>query len=367
MLADGSWRPAIPVQSRPPGPRRFFCAVRRGGWVGAPGPLRRRRAGRIAARAAARVAGGQVPDVDVLGMPLGASLHAAAVAVIRHRAARDLANAAVLRRALGTGRIAQVIAPNDVEADTRLAVRLAQEASVRTVCVCHGAYVLPQPVSDLEVCDEVALWTRAVAPPITNWNRPIHFVGYPLPHSRVPTRRPRDRERPRIMVPSQSWLRSTAMMDTRIVMRQYVMALEAIARRLPHARVVLRPHPAHDLSPVRYVTERFAGLDLSVDITSDIMDLVSGVDLVIGSASTATFQAALAGTPVIMLATAAFEWNWPLGGDASVPVARSADDLVESLDRWAREGTVPGADDLLAAIGADGGDGTDRLLRVLSA
>jgi hypothetical protein len=157
------------------------------------------------------------------------------------------------------------------------------------------------------------------------------------------------------------------MMDTRIVMKQYVTALDAIARRLPRARVVLRPHPSHDLSPVQAVTARFAGLDLTVDVTTDIMDLLSDVDLVVGSASTTTFQAALAGTPVIVLATAAFDWDWPLGGDTSVPVAHSADDLVTRLDRWVRDGSVPGAEDLLAAIGADGGDGTGRLLRVLSA
>ena len=366
MLADGSWRPAIPVLNRPPGPRRFFAAARRGGWMGAPGPARRRRAGRLAAAATERVAAAPVPDLQALGLVLGAPLHAAALGVARSRAARDLANAAVLRRALRTGRITRLIAPNDIEPDARLAVRLAQEASVRTVCLCHGAYVLPQPLSDLEVCDEVALWTRAVAPPIANWDRPIHCLGYPLPHRPVPTRPPRNRARPRILVPSQSWLWSTAMMDARIIMRHYVTALEAIQRRLPRARVVLRPHPSHDLAPVEVVTKQFAALDLTVDVASDIMRLLSEVDLVIGSASTAAFQAALVGTPVIMLATADFDWNWPLGGATSVPVARSADELVAHLDGWAREGTAPGADDLLAAIGADGGDGPGRLLRVLS-
>jgi hypothetical protein len=246
-------------------------------------------------------------------------------------------------------------------------VVLAQEAGVRTLMLCHGAYLLPQPIADLDVCDEVALWTEHVAPPITNHDRPIHRVGYPLPHDPPPPTRPRRKDggAPRIGVLGQLSVDSTCTLDDRTTMRVYETALGAIARRFPDATVLLRPHPNQDRGTLPALMERYGGLDVREATGGDIVDFHAGVDLCIGGASTATLQASLAGTPVVVLNLSGTAWSYPLGHDTAVPVAGSAAALDAALERWEHDGTLPGREDLLAALGADGSDGVTRLQAIL--
>ena len=85
------------------------------------------------------------------------------------------------------------------------------------------------------------------------------------------------------------------------------------------------------------------------------MEALTQADLCIGTASTASFQAALAGVPVIVLNLSGYAWEPPLDGASDVLVARSADELRAAVAAW-REGTGPGGrDDLLAALGVDPG------------
>ncbi len=162
----------------------------------------------------------------------------------------------------------------------------------------------------------------------------------------------------------QPWHTSTAVLDARVIMRHYIAAVEAIWTRLPAAVVALRPHPADDSGPVSLLRERFPRLE--VDARPDVLEVLSECDLCVGGTSTAILQAGLVGTPAVLLNVTGYEWGWPLGGETSVAVARSQSELVEVLERWLETGCLPGRDDLLSALGADGGDATERLLRVLA-
>ena len=148
-------------------------------------------------------------------------------------------------------------------------------------------------------------------------------------------------------------------------MEQYVTAIRALQRCVPKATVILRPHPSQGLSPISVLRARFPQVDMEVDVQSDIMEVLEASDLCVGATSAATFQAAIAGTPVIVLNLADFEWSWPLGEGTTVPVARNEDELAAWIDRWRAGEALPGREDLLAGLGVDGGDPTERLLEVL--
>jgi hypothetical protein len=363
MLDDARWRPAVALERRPADPARSVRAARQGGWLGLASGGAVASAAEHAGRAL-HALGGR-PAIDVLGVPAESPVHRAVLQVVRGGAAGTLAAAAVVRRAFAGSRVRGVIGTYDLEPYARLVLSLAREAGVPTLCLAHGAYLLPQPISDLELADEIALWSPAIAPPISNRSRPIHVVGYPLAHERAARRRFGGRRPPRVALLAQTATPSTATVDGRIVMRQYVEGLAGIAEGLPGATVVLRPHPSQGTPPLAYLVARFPGLGVEVDGTGDIRRSLAACDVCIGGASAATLECALTGTPVVVLNVTGFEWRWPLGGETAVPVARSAGELSACLARWRRDGTLPGGEELLEALGADGGDATERLIGAL--
>jgi hypothetical protein len=363
MLDTPGERPALFLQSRPAGVRRSVRTALRGGWIGMPTVDDRRRARELAATMIGAVEADVGLPVD--GLELGPWLQPRLAKLVARRAAGDLAQAAVLRRAFRSRRLRSIVGSYDLDPRARLVVLLAREAGIRTLMLAHGAFLFPQPLADLDVCDEVALWTRAVAPPITDRGRPIHVIGYPLAHERPPPTRRRRDGAPRVAVLGQLPVMETAILDERITMRCYETALGAIARAWPTATVVLRPHPTQERSTHPVLARRFPELRVQEDAQSGILDVLRGVDICIGGASTSTLQGALVGTPVIALNLSGDEWPSPIGGETSVPVARSPADLDAILDRWARGETLPGREDLLAALGADGSDAVVRLLAVV--
>ena len=363
LLRDPDWRPAVALEMRPARPGRSLRAAWQGGWLGVPSRRAVARAGHRAESALCSV--GEPQAIDVNGVPAGALVHHAALALAGQWAGRHLATFAHARRALRDGRIAGVVGTYDLDPYARLVLRAARDAGVPTFCVAHGAYLLPQPVSDLEVADEVAVWSAPVAPPMTNRLRPAHVIGYPLSHERAPARTFPAGRAPRIALLSQTTAPSTATVDGRVVMRHYVEALDAIARSLPGATAVLRPHPSQGRPPLRALRARFPGVRIELDAAGDIHRLLGSVDLCVGAASAATFQAALAGAAVAVLNVTDLEWRPPLGGRTSVPVARSGAELSVHLEWWRVEGALPGREELLAALGVDGGDPTQRLVEAL--
>ncbi|MFL5886788.1 MAG: hypothetical protein ACJ77M_17090 [Thermoleophilaceae bacterium] len=357
-------RAAIFAGKRPAGVRRSLRAAVQGGWVGTPGPRTRRRAARSAAAALTRAA--EPPRIDVMGLELGAALHARALDLARKRGAGDLADAAVLRRAFAGGHVRTMVLPYDIEPHSRLVGVLAREAGTHTFLLQHGAILLPRPLKDGEVAAEVAVWAHTVAGPGSREDG-AHAVGFPVPHERPPTRAlAPSNERPTVVVLGQHEDPYTVTIDARLLMRHYCIAMRAVLDRFPGARVVLRPHPAIPPEPLAAVIERFPGADVTIDKASDILELLRSSDLCIGSSSTATFQTALAGTPVVVLNACGFEWWWPLDGSSGVAVAHSEEELARWIATWADGEVLPGREELLDALGAGPGDAVGRALELLT-
>jgi hypothetical protein len=367
MLADPGRRPAVLSQRLPADPRRSARAAMRGGWVGSAGPIERRRARRAATAALRRASAATAPQLRAFGLDLGEAARAEVLAIARERATGDLAMAATLRRAFAGARPAAVLSAWDVEPLARLVTVAAQAAGIRTIALAHGAFLLPQTLVDLDLCDEVLLWSEAVAPPITDRDRPIHVVGYPEPRAAAPPTRPAPPDRaPRVLVLAQPTLPGMGLTSPRIAMRHYATAVDALLAWRPETRIVLRPHPSAGLDAEHALIARHPGTHLQIDRASTILDALAACDLCIGTITTATLQAALVGTPVVALNSMGFEWAWPLGGETTVPVACDRDELTACLERYDRA-PLPGRDDLLAALGADpaGDDPTGRMLTIL--
>jgi hypothetical protein len=368
MLDDPARRPAVLTQRLPADPKRSLKAAARGGWIGSAGPSGRRAARRAAAHVIAAAERGPAPRVEAFGLDLGSAARDEVVAIARDRAEGDLAMAGTLERAFRGARPAAIVSAWDVEPLARLTTRAAQAAGIRTIALAHGAFLLPQTLVDLDLCDEVLLWSHAVAPPITNLDRPIHVVGYPEPRPAAPPTRPAPRgERPRVLVLAQPTLPGMGLTNPRIAMRQYTTAVDALLDRRPGAQIVLRPHPSAGLEAEHALEQRHPGTTFEIDRASTILDALAGCDLCIGTITTATLQAALVGTPVVALNLMGFEWSWPLGGDTTVPIARDGHELGACLDVWLQGSPLPGRDELLAALGArpEGDDPTDRMLAIL--
>lgn len=371
MIAERGRRPAVLLARPPQGPGRAIRAALQGGWVGTPGPRARSQARAATEAVLARLAQIPAPEVRDEGIDLGPAMAAELTKIVRRRGTAELADAAVLRRALRGGRPSAVLAAWDGEAAGRLLVHLAREAGIRTLVLSHGAYLLPQDVADMDVCDEPLVWTHAVAPPLTPRGRTVREVGYPVPHGPVPATRSAPARERRVLVLGQPPLRGTPLDEARVTMRQYATAIEAVAAHAPGATVVLRPHPAEGPQAAARALRHAAGAPVTVEIdaTTPIAGLHASCHLCVGTVTTASLQAVLAGTPLVALNLLGFPWSWPLGGDTPVPLATDAGELDAWVARWAAGEVLPGRDALLEALGADpaGGDPAGRLLEILDA
>ncbi len=364
MLAGEGPRPAVWLDKLPAGPTRSLRAAMKGGWIGLPGPLARFRARRVT-RSLHTAAGPS--ELDVLGLPLGPFLHALVMQLATERAARDLALARLFRRIFGRGNITKVLVPYDIEPRMRLIVSLAREAGVPTLLVSHGAYPLRHTVVDMQVSDEIAAWSTTFGPTVPDSSRPVHTVGYPVPHEIGKAKpAPVSSQDLRVLVLGHGRETQTALWDDRHFMRFYSTAVAAAAKRLPSAAFAIRPHPNEGPDAVEALRDRRPDLAIELDDHHDVMNALLASDLCIGAASTTTFQAALVGTPVIVLNLSGYEWCWPLGGDTSVPIMRSEAELADHIGAWLGGAPVPGREDLLTALGAGAQDAPGRVIELLS-
>jgi hypothetical protein len=368
MLAQrGEPRPAVFLDKLPSRPRRALRAAGRGGWIGTPGPRHRSWAARAAERALGR-SSSEAPAIDAYGVAIGAAAHEAIMTLARERAVPDLARARLLRRVFERARPAGVLSAWDSDPDARLVISVAKEAGVPTFVLSHGAYLQPTLLRDMNFGDEILLWSEAMERPAPPDGTPVHVVGYPLPHAPPPENRcyTGSPDPPTIVVIAQPAL-AFPLIDRRIEMRHYLTAIDAILARAPSARIVLRPHPERGRGAALAAAERREGANVEIDAGSPIMELLADCDVCIGTASAATLQAALVGTPVIALNLNAYDWLWPLGGGTRVPLARSGAELTEWLGRWLGGERLPGQEELLEGLGANGGDASARMLDVLAA
>ena len=367
LLQTPGQRPAFAFSKPPLRPARSLRSAVQGGWLGTPGPAARGRAERRAQAMLAAV--GSPPRLDVDGLELGAVLHERALAVARRRAARDLANAEMLLRAFAGGDLRRVVIPTDMEPDMRLVAHIARGCGVPVLLLAHGAFPVRHTLVDMQVADDIALWSETFGPTIHDGKRALHVVGYP--HEPAAPRRPRGARRaaPRVLVIGRARETTTAMIDERYLLRHYQAAIEGVRAGCAQAEIVLRPHPAesHDAAPRAAREHR----GVRVDVSQPIMRALGDADLCIGTASTATFQAALAGVAVIVLNVTGYTWEPPLDGSGEVPVVSSATHLATVVAAWSTGEPLGGGDELLAALGADPegrvGESVDRIMAILGA
>lgn len=371
LLAGEGPPPAIFITARPPGPARALRSAWAGGVVGAPAPwtVAHARRSLLGALRGIRAPSG----VGGIGPALAEELHRRFVAFVGARGPRHLAMGRVLLSVLRSRRIGQVVVPNDTMPEPRLAVLLARSAGVPTLVVQHGlylagedAYPLKEGVIDLGLADEVAVWSSPMIPPIGRVGRAIHVMGYPTAH-RIEPARPRPSGALRVLVLIQGREPSTARVPERITSIQCLAALQGVQEVWPDARITLRPRPSADLGGVQVARARFPLLAVAIDQSTPIVDLARRHDVCIGVMSTATCEAALVGIPVVVLNVTGLEWGWPLGGETTVPIARTAPELAAILANLlgTNGGGPPGRQALLEALGATGEDGSERLVELI--
>src|SRR5262249_36131973 len=143
-------------------------------------------------------------------------------------------------------------------------------------------------------------------------------------------------------------------------------AAEAALAAVPDAMIILRPHPSQSRRAPEYVQACFRGASIVVDTETNILELLARSHVCVGTFSTATLQAALTDTAVVVLNLIGREWGWPLGGDTPVPVARSTQELTEALrELHSAPDARPGHEALLSALGATGDGSIERLLSLV--
>ena len=364
LLDAPGQRPAFSFDKPPVGPARSLRAGVQGGWLGTPGPRARRHAALRMEALLARI--GAATSIDVDGMDLGSVLHERALAVARNRGAGDIARAGVLRRALASGRVRRVVIPSDMVADMRLVAHIARACGVPTLLLAHGAYPIRHTLVDMQVADDIALWSRTFGPTHDDGCRALHVVGYP--DSPVVARPAgTNNGAPRVLVIGRATEMTTAMIDERYVVRHYAAAIEGVRAACPDADIVLRPHPGESHRAAPRVAREYTGV--RVDSRLPVLEALGQADLCVGTASTASFQAALVGVPVVVLNLTGYRWEPPLDGSGDVPVPTSAGELERVVAAWSAGAGIGGRPELLVALGADSGQGpgdsVDRLMAII--
>ena len=166
-----------------------------------------------------------------------------------------------------------------------------------------------------------AIYSEAVGVPGMRRDRSVHAVGYPLP-SRSPPSPCSQRARPASGGPRPE----RPPLHLAIQRARGAPALPGgpagLARALPGAEVVLRPHPSQDLRPVHRAIEAVAGVSDPASIPARRYDpLLAGSRPVHREPEHRDVPGRDCGTPVAVLNVTGFDWTWPLGGDTPVPVA----------------------------------------------
>jgi len=351
LLASPTHLPAAMLTMRLPGVGRTVRAMRQGGWIGVPGRRAVERAGQDVAAALGSL--GPVPPISAFGIDVGAAVHAAAREVAMQRGAADLAIARMMRSALKGSCVSAVLLPFDSTPGTRLLVEAARETGVPTIVLAHSGYWFPAIVHDMEVADEVAVWSARAVDRIDAKGRRMHVTGYPNGRAPAPVRTRRMPLRaPRIVVLDQPAFPLSTLVDARMAGMHYETAVRAVSRVAPDAVVVLRPHPSRSTTTSETIRSRFPTVTIELASKGPILDVFRDADLCIGSASTATLEAAYAGVPVVVLDLTGVAWPWPLGGDTDVPIARNEEELAGAVRELLGSGRFPGRHSLLSAIGA---------------
>jgi hypothetical protein len=125
-------------------------------------------------------------------------------------------------------------------------------------------------------------------------------------------------------------------------------------------RITVRPHPALGRKDYE-VLAADAGAD-DVDTTTPGRELLAGAAVCVGALSTMALEAALVGTPVVMLDVEGGDWPAPFDGRGDVPYARDADEAASALADALATGEVRGRETLLDALGVPVSDPVGRVV-----
>jgi len=347
----------------PPGPLGGrLRAAATGGWVGRPNALQSRRSrGRVLRALDAMEPVGSDDD-----SPLGTLLDRRARRLLEQRAGNTPALAEGLERALRRRRVRAVRLAFDSPPDVRTVLTASRAAHRPSLVVQHG-YLAESNDPDKAEADLAAVWSEGDRELLGRRRAgPITVTGNPGVDGLARlTVEPRDRT---LILPAYM-SRVSLRLDPRVTARFLEVALEGLSRARPGTAALLRPHPADlDLEAHEGLAQRFPELEVEIDSSSSIYEVISRCDLCLSGVSTAALQAGIAGLPVIFLDVSTDSQRWPFNGgpDAFFTAADTERLTAQIPEALARRGqTAPEALDQALGVRHDAQDRVVAALREL--
>jgi hypothetical protein len=362
-LATADIRPVLDPRS-PPKARlgTLLRVAARGGWVGHPGLVERRRSRRLLgqALAVARANGG---ELDVLSRLLDVR----ALAMLEQRAGDTLAVVSQMRKSFSRKSLKVAVLPFDSPPDARVVVQAARESTVPTLVVQHGLFNEPNE-PDTTLADAVAVWAAADVDYVrSRTSARVALTGNPgaanSPNTFRNTKQSQAGARTIVLVEYAS--RLSVRLDNRVSLRHVTAALRALEKTRPKTAVTIRPHPAeHEPQIFERVASLYEEIKVDVDTNSTIAELFAEADLCIGAVSTATLEAAAAGVPVVFLNVTSRPARWPFDGSTGVPIASSSEELARLITEVISTDSVPGRAEMVEALGVEAG-AVDRVIGLI--
>lgn len=332
LLAGTAAEPVMGPFNRPALPRRALLrSLRRGGWIGAPGAMRRRRSERVVLD----VLEGLGPASS--GDPLDELLDLRCARLLATQARHTLAEAAIRRQAFA-GRVRATVAYSDSAPLPRVNAVAAREHGAPVVTVQHGLFGhLPmddgRPARTLDgwTADQVAVWSerekRAFGPHVPGEVVVTGNPGAVRLASGAAAPGPADTA----LVLAQMTTPLSTGADARVSARHLRAAVGALSATGVR-RVVVRPHPLdREREAYARIGAETPGLAVRVEAGGPVEDAIAAAGICIGALSTATLQAAAMGVPTVLLDVTGMALAWPFDGSGAFPTARSEEELAELI------------------------------------
>jgi hypothetical protein len=289
--------------------------------------------------------------------------------MIEQRAGETLALVERMREVFETGAVKVAVLPFDAPADAQCVIQAARESGIRTLDVQHGFFNEPKAnYREMTLADSAAVWSEADARDVrARGGGSVVVTGNPgiVNAAEVLLHAPQPRSSGDTLMLVEYSSRLSIRLDNRVSMRHVNTALRALAVARPGSSVTVRPHPAeHEPQIFARTASLYPTLDVRVDSTTSIEDLLRVTDLCIGAVSTATLQAACAGVPVVFLNVTGRTAPWPFDGSTDVPVALSESELAALIPVVLSTDTVLGRAAMLDALGVKR-DAIDRVVDLI--
>lgn len=359
-LAGTAAEPLMSPFNRPAlRPGELLGSLRRGGWTGAPGAVRRARSHRAVQDALARLS--PIGSAD----PLDRLLELRCSRLLATQARHTLAEAAVRRGAFAAGARA-ALAYSDSAPLPRINAVAAREHGSAVITAQHGLFGhLPmddgRPARTLDGwnADHVAVWSerekQAFGPHVPG---EVVVTGNPgAVGLTAPARKAGPSDTALVLAQMTTPLSAGA--DVRVGTRHLRAALGALSKTGVR-RVLVRPHPLdrERESYARIATET-PGMAVRVEANGPVEAAIAATGVCVGALSTATLQAAAMGVPTALLDMTGMALAWPFDGSGDFPTARSGEELAQLLP-----GMAPAREVALDALGARA-DAADRVADVV--